>query len=191
MKTPGLLTILSILLFCGFGSSLFIVSQCSDQRSSTNRQTIQTDTPRISVERLDNGAFINRNGWYVPDKANTRKTTPRAENSSSEQGKPVQVLITTFTPNNSVLYKEEFFANGVTRLYGELVLTRFKEYRASDKVYAFLITAKRREIVGQTLDAGDHNEMLYYRIVDSDGDGTFETLFDDDREVAVPTWASK
>ncbi|MBK8812835.1 MAG: hypothetical protein IPN69_19185 [Acidobacteria bacterium] len=190
MKTPGLLTILSILLFCGFGSSLFIVSQCSDQRSSTNRQTIQTDTPRISVERLENGSFINRNGWYVPDTANTRKATPDVKNSSSEQGKPVQVLITTFTPNNSVLYMEEFFANGVTRLYGELVLTRFEEYRANDKVYSFRITAKNRETAAQ-VNVRDHNEMLLYRIVDSDGDGTFETLFDDDREVAVPNWASK
>ncbi|MBK7705514.1 MAG: hypothetical protein IPJ30_06970 [Acidobacteria bacterium] len=136
MKTPTFLTVLSILLFCGFGSSILLVSQCSDRSSSTNQKTIHADTPRVSVERLDNGAFINRNGWYVPDKANTRKATPDVKDSSSEQGKPVQVLITTFTPNNSVLYKEEF-ANGVTRLYGELVLTRFKEYRANDKVYAF------------------------------------------------------
>ncbi|MBK8151092.1 MAG: hypothetical protein IPK58_23535 [Acidobacteria bacterium] len=112
------------------------------------------------------------------------------KNSSSEQGKLVQVLINTFTPKDSVFYKEEFFANGVTRLYGELVLTRFKEYRANDKVYSFLISSKNRETVAQ-VNVRDHNEMLLYRIVDSDGDGTFETLFDENREVAVPNWASK
>ncbi|MBK8148968.1 MAG: hypothetical protein IPK58_12360 [Acidobacteria bacterium] len=88
------------------------------------------------------------------------------------------------------MYKEEFFANGVTRLYGELVLTRFEEYRANDKVYSFLITAKNRETAAQK-NINGHNEMLYYRIVDSDGDGTFETLFDENRKVAVPNWASK
>ncbi|MBK8811670.1 MAG: hypothetical protein IPN69_13180 [Acidobacteria bacterium] len=190
MRTPSLTKALSVQVFWGFGLALFFFAGCSNSRSSTNHQTVQTVTPRLSVERLDNGAFINRNGWYVPDTANTRKSTPDAENSRSEQGKPVQVLITTFTPNDSVLYKEEFFANGVTRLYGELVLTRFEECRANDKVYSFLITAKNRETAAQK-NINGHNEMLYYRIVDSDGDGTFETLFDENRKVAVPNWASK
>ncbi len=183
MKNQTLFNTLTILLFCGLGSSLIFVSGCSDQPSQMNQQT-----PRASVQRLENGAFINPNGWHVPETVNTRKAAPRAETLNSEQGKSVQVSITAFTPIDTVLYEEPFFANGVTQLYGELVLKRFDEYRANDKVYSILITAKNRETTAQK-NVNAHNEMLVYRIVDSDGDGTFETLFDEDRDVPVPLWA--
>ncbi len=174
----------TFLLSCGLGSLILLFSACSDQPSPKNRQA---GTPPSAVVRLENGAFINRDGWFVPDtaKKNTWKATSDLKNTNTEQGKPVQVSITTFNPNSQVFYDEPFFAKGVTQLYGELELKRFEEYRANDKVYSFLITAKNRK-----LEVSDHNEMMVYRIVDTDGDGTFETLFDEHRDVPVPMWAS-
>jgi hypothetical protein len=184
--------ILPMLLTCGFGACLFISTACtnlnisSGKNNSENRSVPMTKKTPVIIE----GRIINETGWKVPQKNDTETSPTTVKTINSVEGKPFKVKTTYFTPNNPVFYTEELFSENVTRLQGELVLKGFEEFRLNDKVYLYSIGAKEKENINQQ-NINAHNEMLEYQILDTDGDGIFETLIDNGSGVLIPKWITK
>jgi hypothetical protein len=181
-----------MLLACCLGTLVCFNTACTNLDISSGKNTSENGgvPPTKKTSVINDGRIINETGWKVPQTKDTTKGTPTVKKINSIEGKSFNVKTTYFTPNNAVLYTEELFSENVTRLHGELVLTRFEEFRLNDKVYLYSILAKENESINRK-NANDHNEMLIYQILDNDGDGIFETLIDNGTDILIPKWVTK
>jgi len=187
-----LVKILLTLVTCGFAALLFFTTACTNLNISSgknNSENVAVPLPKKTPVIIE-GRIINETGWKVPQKNDTKSWTPTVKKINSIEGKPFNVKINYFLPNENVLYTEELFSENVTRLHGELVLDSFEELSLNDKVYLYSIVAKENESINQR-NVNDHNDKLIYQILDSDGDGIFETLIDNDSTILIPKWVTK
>lgn len=185
-----MLRILFALLSCVLAAFLFFTTACTNLNSGKNNSDDgAVPTPKKTPVIIE-GRIISETGWKIPQTKDTKRCLPTVKKINSIEGKPFNVKITTFTPIDEALYTEELFSENITRLRGELALHSFEEYRLNDKVYLYLIIAKENEDINQK-NINGHNEKLIYQILDSDGDGIFETLIDNDPTVLIPKWCTR
>lgn len=179
-------------IMCVLGAFLFFTSACTNLNVSSGKNNSENGVVPMPKKTplVIEGRIINENGWQVPQTKDTKSWTPKEKKINSIEGKPFNVKITFFNPNENVLYTEELFSENVTRLHGELVLNSFEEFRLNDKVYLYSIVAKENEDINQK-NINARNDMLIYQILDNDGDGIFETLIDNDSTVLLPKWCTK
>jgi hypothetical protein len=149
-------------------------------------------TPRTGQKIVENnGQIINDTGWQIPQIKNTTAGEPKIEEMLSVDGRRFNVRKTFFTPNETISYTEDGFSENVTRLHGKLKLVRFQEFKLKEKVFLYSILAREFDENKQANNNHMHKEMFIYQILDSDGDGKFETLIDNDSDVLIPKWATE
>jgi hypothetical protein len=179
----------SILLFIAF----FVGCRNSQTNSPSNIAPSPTSQSAEELKTVK-GRVVRKDGWKVPMPPKRRLTDTVVETVASENGKAVKVKRTTYLPLEDFIYTDEpFTPEEAHQLSGGLRKLRYiDEFRVKEKVYAYLILVISAEPRVQANDNTAHDEHPFtYRIVDSDGDGKFETLLpDDDVELKVPAWAA-
>ncbi|MBS1796291.1 MAG: hypothetical protein JSS81_20735 [Acidobacteria bacterium] len=165
-----------------------------ENRSDNSLTTLSTNESPQKTSRI-----IRKEGWKVLDTKGLDVTGKEVIVMKTEAGKSLRVNTTYFRPNHDAYYYNvEGFSENTTRLFGRIKLWGINEFKASGKIFMYDVHAGR--VIGDTasntgLNYNSLNMANHpYIILDSDGDGIFETLIDDSRDpsdVPVPRWVSQ
>jgi hypothetical protein len=184
-------TFYSVFFLCAWLLTIYL-GACSLPRS--DYMEITTPTPSNSnSETKHYTEFINKEGWHVPLPGNVKKGPKKAFRMTSASGKQVDAVDTTMIFSDdyrftfgSMTEEQKSYLN-----QGELKLVALKELRVGRNVFAYVIMAENAE-TGMKMSGNEpHQHPFFYKIVDQDGDGKFETLYPGDSDNLVPDWASR
>lgn len=172
------------------------------ERASPDSEVNLQNTPDRSIERsspnprntvlFDGRNYIKKSGWEKPSRRDTyidgnydRGSVERLTKS----GKRVRTSGVCYGYRTPSLYSEDFYYEGrdLDYLKGTLEPFSFIEERANGKIFFYSVFAQKS--VSSPLSNNDpHEDPFSYQIMDTDGDGVFETLLGDYDEIVVPDW---
>lgn len=162
---------------------------------NTSSQPIESSSPsRRDIVFFDGKNYIKKNGWKKPPKKDTYKDETYSQGEMSElelatkQGKRVKAKRDLYYIRPLWWHSQDFIYKGqeLDYLKGKLRAGFFTEISVNSKVFLYNITVEK--VVSGIPPDGDHREPFVYEIMDSDGDGIFETLVQDDENSIVPNW---
>jgi hypothetical protein len=187
MKTNSSLRIQFIMFL-----SVFLAG-CS--AANTTLQNSNPEKKSAPVEqnqnRVSDNRIIKAEGWQIPSPEKKEQVRKKTKSLNSDEGDAFEVTLTYYVPTERFIYREKpLNDNQIILVKGELELFDFIEYRVKDKIFAYTIFARRYKI-DQPNDNSSHEHKFVYRILDSNGDGKFETLLTDNSELLVPQWILK
>ncbi|MBS1796375.1 MAG: hypothetical protein JSS81_21170 [Acidobacteria bacterium] len=180
---------------------LFFSIACSGghQNSIESRADNGSTTPTTDYFPQKNSRIIRKEGWKVLDTKGLNVTGKEVIVMKTEAGKLIKANTTYFRPNHDAYYYNvEGFSENTTQLFGLIKLWGVNEFKISGKIFMYAVHAGK--VIGDTasntgLDSNSLTVAYYqYIILDSDGDGVFETLIDDTTDpsdVPVPKWVAK
>lgn len=191
-------------VFFGFLIVTTQVFACSSQSSSSENGSNSTRSPKngrasqpetsSSPERVDTVLavgkdYVRQRGWKIPASDDTYLVKREVDLGTSEDGKEIKVNTTFFSYKTPRSYTENFSFAGpdLDRVSGELSFQGFREYRVNAKVFMYAIFAEK--VVPPAASNSDpHMDPFVYQIMDSDGDGVFETFRGEYDKIVVPSW---
>lgn len=165
-------------------------------RSNMPSQPIESSSPGPrDVVLFDGKNYIKRNGWKTPPKKDTYKNEDYDQGDAervTKSGKPVRTKTDHYLIRPPWLHSQEFVYDGreLDNMKGQFQSFFFTEMRANDKVFLYSITVEN-VVSAPTSNSEPHKDPFVYEIMDSDGDGIFETLLGDHDELMVPDWVLK
>lgn len=169
------------------------VSCSSDPSQSKNHEVGPTGTPFVSSSDASITKFINVAGWHVPMPQRMKKGPENTLHSKSVDGSEILVTATTMVGFREYRFTQgaqELVRNGYPDL-GELRLVALKQLSVSGKIFSYVIMAESLKQETSSMVGNAHSRRpFYYKILDSDGDGKFETLYPGNSDNIVPGWVS-
>ncbi len=171
------------------------------EKSSINSEVLPQNTPSPPIEILepnprdvvlfDGKNYIKMSGWNKPSKNDTYIDETYDQGDPlrfTKSGKQVKTNTIHYGFRKLSLYSEDFYFEGqdLDYLKGKLDLVSFLEMSAKGKVFFYSVTAQK-VVPNNDLPEGPFG----YKIMDTDGDGVFETLLGDYDEIIVPNWVLK
>ena len=148
-----------------------------------------TGTPYAVRQKL-----INESGWPIPSTVDFKLTTKSETTIRSVDGRPIRVETKHLRPNGESVYIAPPMPNGVSsRMELALDVDGLAEFSVKGKVYLYEIMVEPQFNRGPSSPNTNRiNGLLFiFQLVDQDGDGKFETMFDKQADVPVPRWASR
>jgi hypothetical protein len=164
-------------------------------RSNMPSQPIETSSPGPQdVVFFDGKNYIKKSGWKTPPKKDTYKDENYDlgdREGVTKSGKKIRTKTYHYLIRPLWLHSQDFIYEGreLDNMKGKLEGFFFLETSANNKVFSYSISVKKVESAPPS--NGDHSEPFVYEIMDSDGDGIFETLLGDYDEIIVPDWVTK
>jgi hypothetical protein len=165
-------------------------------RSNMPSQPIESSSPSPrDVVLFDGKNYIKRNGWKTPSKRDTYKDENYDQGDAermTKSGKQIRTKTDHYLIRPPWLHSQDFIYKGreLDYLKGKLESFFFTEMSANSKVFLYSITVEK--VVSVPPSNNDpHEDPFVYEIMDSDGDGIFETLLGDYDETIVPNWVLK
>ena len=159
-------------------------------RSNSPSQPIESYSPGLrDVVLFDGKNYIKKNGWKKPPKKDTYKDENYDQGDAervTKSGKKIRTKTYHYLIRPPWLHSQDFIykGDGLEYLKGKLETFFFTEMSANGKVFLYSITVEK----GAPPPNSDHFEPFIYEIMDSDGDGIFETLVHNDENSIVPNW---
>lgn len=162
-------------------------------RSNMPSRPIESSSPSPrDVVLFDGKDYIKKNGWKKPSKQDTYKDETYDQGDAervTKSGKRVRTKTDLYLIRPPWLHSQDFIYKGqeLDYLKGTLASLFFTEMSANSKVFLYSITVEK--VVPPPPSNNDpHDDPFVYEIMDSDGDGVFETLLGDYGEIIVPNW---
>lgn len=216
-RTVQLILSLSVLLHSASCSNAVVVNN-SDIPKSNNAQVAENQTvsnQTVSIESgqsnqiadsntsaslrefvmFDGKNYIKRSGWKTPSKKNAFIDNEYDRSNTegvNKSGKKVRTTSRSYSIVPPWEYSQDFsYEDGkLDYLKGRLISNNFLETSVNGKVFLYWISAQK---VGSRSPSNDdpHHDPFVYEIMDSDGDGIFETLLGEYDEIIVPDWVLK
>lgn len=162
----------------------------SSQSNETNERTA-VSTPRDEV--ISSGKdYVKKSGWTVPSRAETDVVERQTDMGTTKDGKAVEVILVFHDYKAPKSYSENFYFEGpnLDNMRGVLKSGGFTEYSINGKRFMYAVFVEK--IVPLPASNSDpHEDPFVYQIMDTDGDGIFETLLGDYDKLIVPDWVLK
>lgn len=173
--------------------NVLVNSKVNSQNTPSQSAESASANPR-DVVLFDGKNYIKKSGWKTPSKkdANIDETYDQGNTERvTKSGKRVRTKTSAYDIRPPWLYSQDFsYKSGeLDYLKGKLKSTFFLEMSANGKVFLYSIFGEK--VVSSPPSNNHSHEELGYRIMDADGDGIFETLVHDDRDIVVPDWVFK
>ena len=169
-------------------------NQTGSIESSQSNQIVESNTPANlkDVVAFDGKNYIKKSGWETPSKKNAYIDESYDQGNRegvTKSGKRVRTKESSYSIAPPWQYSQNFIYKGreLDYLKGKLISNNFLETSVNDKVFLYWISAQN---VGSPPPSNNepHEDPFVYEIMDSDGDGIFETLLGDYDEIIVPNW---
>lgn len=176
------------LIFLIFGLACHSISNSTVDIDPT---TFPNTTPTPYAERQK---IINESGWPTPSPADFTLRSKIEKTIKSVDGRPIRVDSKYMAPTGESVYLAPPMPDGVSsRVQGELDQMGLSEFSVKGKVYLYELTVQPHFYKSSAPNSSNaiNGLVFIFQIVDEDGDGKFETLFDRRSDVSVPHWASK
>jgi hypothetical protein len=132
-------------------------------------------TPELLSKENDD-QIINESGWQIPPTKDMIMGKPVYERMKSINGRSFRVKRSPFIPDKKVSFTEPGFSKNLTRLDGKLGLFRVTEFSFKGKAFLYFILIRKSVTNNNSTQDVVADE---YGILDTDGDGKFETLIED------------
>jgi len=162
----------------------------------TPSQSVESSSPNPQdVVLFDGKNYIKKSGWKTPSKKNAyidEKYDQGNTERVTKSGKRVRTKASSYFIGPPWQYSQDFSYKGgeLDYLKGKLTSNNFLEMSVNGKVFLYSISAEK--VVSPAPSNNDpHEDPFVYEIMDSDGDGIFETLLGDYDEIIVPNWVLK
>lgn len=160
---------------------------------NTPSPSIETSSPNPrDVVLFDGKNYIKKSGWKTPSRNDAyivENYDQGEEERVTESGKQIRTIAILYFYKTSSLHSQDFYYKGgdLDYLKGQLESLSFMEMSANGKVFFYSVTAQK-VITPPPSNNDPHEDPFVYKIMDADGDGTFETLIPLDRGIVVPNW---
>jgi len=144
---------------------------------------------------FDGKNYIKKSGWETPSNKKAyidEKYDQGKWDGVTKSGKRVRTMASSYSIRPPWYYSQEFRYEGgeLDYLKGNLVSNNFLEISFNGKVFLYSISAATAGS-WPTSNSEPHDDPFVYEIMDSDGDGIFETLLRDLDDIIVPNWVLK
>ncbi len=172
--------------------------QISENESSTSvsnqsPEVVESTPPSNPRDRVvfDGTNYIKKNGWLVPSSKGTNVTKKETEMGTTNDGSEIEVITTYHDYKTPKSYSENFYHEGpnLANVKGRLISGGFTKYSAHGKTFMYSIFAEK-VVPPPASNSDPHVDPFVYQIMDTDGDGIFETLRGE-YEIIVPNWVLK
>ena len=171
-------------------------NQTGSIESNQSNRIVESKTPANlpDVVRLDGKNYIKKSGWETPSKKNASLDEAYDRGNTdgvTKSGKRVRTKASSYSIAPPWEYSQDFsYKDGdLDHLKGKLRSNNFLETSFNGKVFLYWISAQN--LGSPPPSNNDHEDPFVYEIMDSDGDGIFETLLGDYDEIVVPDWVDK
>jgi hypothetical protein len=164
---------------------------------NTPVQTVESKSPSNPLDKVlfDGKNYIKKNGWKVPSRRDMYKDEAyddRPVQRITESGKRVDTTTSSYFAKDPALYTQEFYFEGrdLDWMKGQLEYLSILEMSVKGKVFFYSVSTQK-VVSPPPSNVDNHEEPFSYQIMDTDGDGIFETLLGDYDEIIVPNWVLK
>ena len=151
---------------------------------------------QMDVVLFDGRNYIKKSGWMLPSRKGIFEDKSYVDWNGNARttaaGKPVKTTSTHYIYRNGWYYSLDFSFDGrdLDYMKGNFRADNFMERRVNGRVYMYYIGAEK--ILPRSPSNSYHEDPFIYRLMDTDGDGIFETLLGgSDEPVIVPNWVLK
>jgi hypothetical protein len=136
--------------------------------------------------------YIKKSGWTVPVSNDANIIKIDADMGTTKDGNEVKVSTIHYNHKTPKSYSENLDPEYLIweSMKGNLISGGFTEHRVNGKAFMYSIFAEK--VARPPASNSDpHLEPFVYQIMDTDGDGIFETLLGDYDKIIVPDWVLK
>lgn len=154
--------------------------------SQSNVELIQPSHIQTNPGQSSQNRIINEKGWQSPPSRHRRKIKTTVSNRISEDGNNINVTSSYYTQNEKFIYSEK-----IKSFDEDFELQTYIENKVKNKIFWYTIFARKVPVNTKQTVNSSHNHPFVYGIIDTDGDGIFETKVIDGSEILVPNWAAK
>ena len=167
------------------------VANATSNHSSDMIGNSSPTNPRKTV-LFDGKNYIKKSGWKGPPKEGTyleQSEGVRIFVHKTLTGKEVQTKRFHYIYRSPWFYSQDFYYDGadLNVIKGRLEANYFLQFAANEKVFMYSIFGKK-VVPPPSSNNEPHEDPFGYRIMDTDGDGVFETFLGDYEELIVPNW---
>jgi hypothetical protein len=144
---------------------------------------------------FDGKNYVKKSGWKVPSQENAYVDESYNQDDPirrTESGVRIRTTMIHYFLRKPWVYSQDFHFDGssLDSLKGTLKTSSFLKMSGNGKVFFYSISVEKAESPSASNTVA-HIDPFGYQIMDTDGDGIFETLLGEYDEIIVPEWVAR